>query len=334
MVHKWVHTYLPTIGAQSSHTVKTYKISISIFCTFLTDRKCITPYNLTVDCFSPKTLNEWFMWMRREKSLSPSTCNNRMAAIRSLLKYMGGESPDFAHLYNQAHVYVKPLKQQQNEVKSISVEALKALFAEPDLTTKTGRRDYAFMLLTYGTGARLNEILSMRIKDIVLKKGKGLVHIVGKGNKLRTVPLLDDLVNCMSSYVKEFHGKTQNEEDLLFYSPCHGIRGKLTQTAITKRLKLYALNANENCPDMPKDFHAHVFRHSRATHWREEGMNIIEIKELLGHSSLQSTMIYQTVSYRQKREAMEKLGDNEINNMPKKWTLPENASLAAAFGIG
>lgn len=334
LVFRWVHTYLPSIGSQSVHTIRSYKVSLGMFCSFLSEKKSVTRYNITLDCFSPKTLNEWMLWMRAEKSASPSTCNNRMAAIKSLLRYMGSESMDLSYLYNQTHEHVKALKTVQKEVESVSTEALKALFAEPDLETSIGRRDYAFMLLSYGTGARLNEILSIKIRDIVLKKGKGLIHIIGKGNKLRTIPLLDDLVDCIASYVKEFHGTSPQDGDLLFFSRCHGTRAMLTQAAISKRLKYYASAAHKKCSDMPADFHAHIFRHARATHWREEGMNLVEIKELLGHSSLASTMIYQTVSYEQKRKAMEKLGDDEINNLPKKWTLPENASLAAAFGIG
>jgi site-specific recombinase XerD len=102
---------------------------------------------------------------------------------------------------------------------------------------------------------------------------------------------------------------------------------------MSKRLKLYAERAHFKCSEVPLDMHVHVLRHSRATHWRENGLNLVEIMELLGHSSYQSTLIYQTVTDQQKREAIEKMADEEVNHLPKKWLLPENTSLAEAFGI-
>ncbi len=333
LVYKWTSSYLPSIGAQSPHTVRTYRSSLGLFTRFLSQNKGITPFNLNADCFSANVLNEWAVWMKTSAKLSSATCNNRMAAIKSLLLFMGGEDMGLAYLYDTARKRVKPLHEPQREVKSISKEAIKALFQEPDLSSRIGRRDYAFMLLAYGTGMRLDEVLSLKIKDLTMVKGKGAVRVLGKGNKLRTIPLLDDLIDCLCSYMNEFHSRTPKENDLLFYSPCHNMRAKLTQPAMSKRLKMYAERAHATCSEVPLDMHAHILRHSRATHWREEGLNLVEIMELLGHSSYQSTLIYQTVTDQQKREAIEKMADDEINNLPKKWLLPEKMSLAEAFGI-
>ena len=333
LVHKWTCSYLPSVGAQSPHTVRTYRSSLGMFSGFLSQNKGLTPFNLNTDCFSANILNEWVVWMKTSAGASSSTCNNRMAAIKSLLLFMGGEDMGLAYLYDAAKKHVKPINEPQREVNSISKEAIKALFQEPDLNSRVGRRDYAFLLLTYGTGMRLDEVLSLKVKDLTMVKGKGAVHILGKGNKLRTIPLLDNLVDCLCSYMNEFHGRTPKANDLVFYSPCHSMRAKLTQPAISKRLKLYAESAHFKCSEVPLDMHAHVLRHSRATHWREEGLNLVEIMELLGHSSYQSTLIYQTVTDQQKREAIEKMADEEVNNLPKKWLLPENTSLAEAFGI-
>jgi site-specific recombinase XerD len=333
-VHKWTCSYLPSVGAQSPHTVRTYRSSLGIFSGFLSQNKGLTPFNLNTDCFSANVLNEWVVWMKTSAGASSSTCATtgwrplRVCSYSWEVKIWGR-----AYLYDAAKKHVKPINEPQREVNSISKEAIKALFQEPDLNSRVGRRDYAFLLLTYGTGMRLDEVLSLRVKDLTMVKGKGAVHVLGKGNKLRTIPLLDNLVDCLCSYMNEFHGRTPKANDLVFYSPCHSMRAKLTQPAISKRLKLYAERAYFKCSEVPLDMHAHVLRHSRATHWREEGLNLVEIMELLGHSSYQSTLIYQTVTDQQKREAIEKMADEEVNNLPKKWLLPENTSLAEAFGI-
>lgn len=76
-----------------------------------------------------------------------------------------------------------------------------------------------------------------------------------------------------------------------------------------------------------------IFGTTAACHWRENGINIVEIKELMGHASLTSTMVYQDVTDKQKREAIRSLENNVTQTMKKKWTMPDNRSLAAMFGI-
>ena len=79
--------------------------------------------------------------------------------------------------------------------------------------------------------------------------------------------------------------------------------------------------------------HAHLWSHTDAWHWRENGINIVEIKELMGHASLTSTMVYQDVTDEQKREAIKSLENNVTQTLKKKWIMPINRSLAGMFGI-
>jgi len=112
-----------------------------MFSGFLSQNKGLTPFNLNTDCFSANALNEWVVWMKTSAGVSSSTCNNRMAAIKSLLLFMGGEDMGLAYLYDAAKKHVKPINEPQREVNSISKEAIKALFQEPDLYSRVGRRD-------------------------------------------------------------------------------------------------------------------------------------------------------------------------------------------------
>lgn len=108
---------------------------------------------------------------------------------------------------------------------------------------------------------------------------------------------------------------------------------KLTQPAVSKRMRLHADKARLTCYEVPSPMHAHLWHHTAACHWRENGINIVEIKELMGHASLTSTMVYQDVTDKQKREAIRSLENNVTQTMKKKWTMPDNRSLAAMFGI-
>src|SRR5690606_10961905 len=122
----------------------------------------------------------------------------------------------------------------------MSRKAVQAIFAVPDTRTRIGLRDLILMMLNYGVAARIDEILSLKIADLHLTAKDPFVILHGKGSKIRSVYLQRRLVEWLERYLKLFHKPTPKPEAFLFYSPCHGIRGKLTQAAISKRLKLYA----------------------------------------------------------------------------------------------
>lgn len=133
--------------------------------------------------------------------------------------------------------------------------------------------------------------------------------------------------------MKLFYGKFPNQEDYLFYSIIHGQPYKLTQPAVSKRMKLHADKTRLTCNEASNPMHAHLWRHTTACHWRENGINIVEIKELMGYASLTSTMGHQDITDGQKREAIKSLENNVTQTMKKKRTMLTNRSLAAMFGI-
>jgi site-specific recombinase XerD len=332
-VYDWINIHIPSLKANSFHTERSYRLSLSLYARFLESEKGITPFNLNGACFSVETLEEWCLWLKQVRGVCNGTCNNRLAAIKSLLEYIGGRDPAYSYLYIRASEYMRPLKEPERKVNGMSREAVRAIFAAPDTTTRIGLRDLVLMMLSYGVAARIDEILSLTIRHTHLEAKTPFVILHGKGDKIRSVYLQEGLVEWLERYLKLFHGPAPKPDDLLFYSPCHGMRAKLTQPAISKRLKIYAGKAHELCEDVPLNLHSHLWRHSMACHWREDNINIVEIKELMGHSCLQSTMIYQDVTEEQKKAAIETLEDTVTQSMQKKWKMPENKGLAAMFGI-
>ena len=144
----------------------------------------------------------------------------------------------------------------------------------------------------------------MQIIDVHLKVMDPFVILHGKAGRIRSIYLQKRLVDWLERYLKSFHESSPKPDNCLFYSPCHGIRAKLTQPAVSKLLKLYAKIAHGRCEEVPLDLHSHLWRHSMACHWRENNINIVEIKELMWNSSLQSTMIYQDVIEEQKKRPL------------------------------
>jgi len=214
----------------------------------------------------------------------------------------------------------------------MSKDAVRALMAAPDTSTTAGRRDLALIVTMYSTAARIDEILSMKVGQLHLDARNPNVNIIGKGNKVRTLYLLPKAVAHLKSYLKEFHWAVPAPDAYVFYSRNAGPRGKMSQMAVSKRLKLHAETAHKSCAQVPLDFHAHQLRHAKSSHWLEDGMNIVQISLLLGHEQLQTTMVYLDVTIEQKAKALATIEDENSRNAPKKWR-NNKASLANFCGV-
>ncbi|WP_291300633.1 tyrosine-type recombinase/integrase [Desulfosporosinus sp. BICA1-9] len=188
------------------------------------------------------------------------------------------------------------------------------------------------MILLYATAARLDEILSVKIKQIHMEEKKPYITIVGKGQKTRTLYLLPKAVSHIKKYIYEVHGKPADLDAHLFYSRVGGKYAKLTEPAIDKRLKKYAKKAHEKCPDVPLNIHAHHFRHAKASHWIEDGLNILQVSFLLGHAHLETTMVYLDITTEDKAKALATLENETDKRIAKKWKNP-NGSLRGFCGL-
>jgi site-specific recombinase XerD len=188
------------------------------------------------------------------------------------------------------------------------------------------------LIVLYSTAARIDEVLSMKINQLHLEANKPYITVVGKGRKIRTLYLLPKAVAHLKKYLKDFHVAESNPDAYVFYSRNKGIMGKMTPESVNQQLKKYAAIANRICSDVPVGLHAHQIRHAKASHWLEDGMNIVQISFLLGHANLQTTMVYLDITTEQESKALATMEDEDKQNIPKKWKT-ESDSLAAFLGV-
>ena len=314
--HKWID--YSTI-ASSLHTVRTYEFSFKLYIEFLEERKKIRTSSFCMtDNFSVDTIKEWLAWLSETRSCKSQSCNARFAAIRSFLKYAGEANIKYRHLYLEA-CCIPRLKESKRQVEAISKEAMKVLLQMPNPSSTTGFRDVVLFSFLYGTAARIDEVLSLKLKSLHLDSDRAYAVIVGKGDKMRTLFIQKILANNIRLYIRKFHGEIPNPNSYLFFSRVGGRESKLTQPAVNKRLKQYAKAANAICKDVPLDMHTHVFRHSCATHWLEDGMNIVQVSKLLGHASIATTMAYLSITIDMKTKAVMQLEDEQTRKLPKQW---------------
>ena len=317
-ISDFLYTYAPNFLTSSKHTLKSYRDTLTLYVTFF-ERRGIVPCHLNRSCFERSMIEAWILWLKNDRSCSPETCNVRLGALRAFLEYLSTQDVGLLYIYQEAKL-IKRQKCSKKKVNGLSREAVSAVLNVPNLSTRTGQRDIVFLTVLYGTAARVDEILSLRIADLHLDASKPYINLHSKGGKIRTAYLLPRTVGHLQVYLREFHNAAPDPESFLFYSRVGGGKSsKLTEAAIDKRLKLYAQAANKICPDVPLRLHAHQFRHAKATHWLEDGINIVQISFLLGHEQLQTTMRYLDITTEDKVNALSTLENEQEKGFRKKW---------------
>ena len=317
-INGFLNEYVPSQKSHSSHTLKSYQYALSLYIGFLETEKGISSERLCGGCFSRTIIEEWLQWLMELRGCSPETCNNRLASLRAFLKYLGSREILLLYLSEDA-TRIPRKKEVRKKIKGMSKKAVRVLLSVPDLSTKAGRRDLSLMIIIYSTAARIDEILSLKIEQLHLDAQKPNATIIGKGSKIRTLYLLPKAVAHLKKYLKEFHGNTPNPEAYVFYSRNTGLHGKMSQTAVNKQLKKHARSAHKICDEVSRDLHVHQLRHAKASHWLEDGINIVQISFLLGHEQLQTTMVYVDITIDQELKALATLEDENDKKISKKW---------------
>lgn len=316
-ISEFLYDYAPNFLTYSPHTIKSYQNTLTLYITFLENEE-VLPQDFNREHFERKYIEKWLLWLSQTRKCCPDTCNVRLGALRVFLEYLGTRDVALLYLYHEAKM-IKRLKCVRKKVNGLTKNAVAAIMGEPDLKTKTGRRDLTLLMLLYGTAARIGEVLSLRVGSLHLNAPKPYVNLYGKGGKMRTAYLLPRITNNLMGYLKEFHGTKPDPNAYLFYSRVGEDRGMLTETAIDKRIKKYAISAHEKCEDVPANTHAHQFRHAKASHWLEDGMNVVQVSFLLGHENLETTMKYLDITTEDKVRALATLEDEKNRGVPKRW---------------
>lgn len=314
----FIDEYAPRHLTSSPNTLRSYETSLTLYIGFLEARCGITPDKFSKDCFDQKHIEDFMAWLAEDRKCTAKTCNNRLSSIRTFAQYLASRDIKYLSVSTDAHA-VPFKKTVKTKVAGLSRNAVKAVLAEPDATDHYGLRDVTLMTILYGTAARIDELLSIRISDLHLDIPKPYVVITGKGNVTRTLYLLPRAVDYLNLYLKAFHGLQLNSDAYLFFSPVYGKDRKLSQQAVLKLLRKYAVPAHAKCEDVPLNLHAHQFRHAKATHWLEDGMNIVQISFLLGHSSVEKTMVYLDITTEDEFDALATIEGEKQRNIKPKW---------------
>lgn len=316
-VRNFLTVFLPNQRRLSQNTVCSYKYSLSLFCQFLQEQRGKNLEHVTYCDLTKDNVNDFLQWLMVSRTNSISTCNLRLAALKSFLRYAANDDISIVTVFMNIKK-IPVMKDKKTKVVYLSKKGLKILVDQPNTKTTKGIRNKVMIIMLYDTAARINELLSLKLKDLNLSESNSYVSIRGKGNKLRYLPLMDKTLAHLGSYLKIFHpGDNANDGDrYLFYSVIHCTPCRLSTDTVALFLKKYGGAAAKVCSDIPDRVHPHLVRHTRATHLYQDGMPLSYIAEFLGHASIDTTRIYASADIEMMRNALMRVEDPVADTKP------------------
>ena len=299
----FLKNYLPGEKGVSENTILSYRDTFILLLKFFKDRKNISAENITLEIITKDIIVDFLGWIEVQRHCSITTRNIRLAAMHSFFRYLQYQSPE--NLQEWQRILSIPVKKTEKATMNyLSLDGIKLLLEMPDQSLKSGQRNLAILSLMYDTAARVQEIIDLTPSNIRFDKPY-TVKLIGKGKKARIVPLMEPTAEILKRYM-EANGLLKdyaNEYPLFFNSR----KEKLTRAGVNYILKKYSKIAREKTPALiPEQISCHSLRHSKAMHLLQAGVNLVYIRDILGHSSVQVTEVYARADSRQKREAIEK----------------------------
>lgn len=307
-ISRFLGIYLPHERNVSPNTVSAYRDAFISFLLYLRDEKHIKADKVTLADINRDNVVGYLQWLIERKGCSIATRNNRLAAVRAFVSYLQYDSVEHMDQW-QRILAIRGLKKEHATPSYFTKEGVKLLLEQPDTTVPGEVRHLAILALMYDTGCRVQELADLTIESLRIESKPYSIKIYGKGRKTRIVPLSGHIVEILTKYISCYHiDMDTGKKNPLF---CNSSRNKLTRAGVTYILNKYAVMARTSNPNLvPEITSCHQLRHSRAMHLLQSGVNLVWIRDLLGHSSIQTTEIYARADSKQKREAIEKASEN------------------------
>mgnify|MGYP003623225956 CR=1 FL=1 len=293
--------HLPGQRNVSENTVKSYRDTFKLVLVYAEEKLGIPSERLSLQQFDCDFVSGFLAWLETDRKNSVSTRNQRLAAIRSFIGYIKNRKPEYLY-QSQQILAMASLKSPEPMLEYLQPDDIQAILAKPKISTRYGRRDAVLLSLLYDSAARVQELADLQVGDVRLVKPYTVI-LTGKGNKTRAVPLMDATAELLKKYVAE--NRLDTLEKLGQPMFCNHQRNILTRAGIAYILKKYCDQARSDRPLIPMRVSPHVLRHSRAMHMLQAGINLIYIRDFLGHAHVTTTEIYARADTEMKRAAIE-----------------------------
>jgi site-specific recombinase XerD len=301
LVQQFFTEYLVAQRAVSPRTVACYRDAIMLFLDFSSQRLEKTATNLTLNDIQPSLILAFLDHLECERHNAVRSRNLRLTALRAFLKFAGRRDVASLHVIEQA--LAVPMKRFERPMLGfLTREEMLAVLGQPG-ENWTSQRDHLLLAMLYNTGARVSEIIGVRVADVVLDGGGACVHLHGKGRKQRSVPLWHTTVVEIRAWLRQ-NLALRGEAPLL-----PNRKGEaMSRSNVVQRLELAIARAANLAPSLlKKRISPHTLRHTTAMHLLQSGVPFNVIALWLGHESTTTTHRYVEADLAMKEKALARL---------------------------
>lgn len=309
LVQSFLTTYIIGECNYSINTKASYSTTFHLLLEFMNEEKRIKPNKIEIETITKEVIVQFLDWLETNKFVSIQTRNQRLACIKSFYKYVQSNEPD---LFDTCSLIlsIKNKKVPNKIISYFSEDEVRIMINY--LNDSKDLKKLTMICVLYETGARVSEFINIKLNDLNLSDNASIT-LYGKGNKVRVVPISDELVKLINKYLKEAY--TNYGDDYLFYSMQ---KRKYYRNSINKIINTLVNDLKIKYSNYFKDIYfPHSFRHTKATHLYNNGTPLLYVKEFLGHSTISSTEIYATPDSRKQRKEI--LKNSETINTKNKY---------------
>lgn len=229
-------------------------------------------------------------WLKSARNNVAPTINHRLADIRGFCRFLYKKNALSFEEYESIREISDVDDDRVIEFTWLSTDDIYQVLNSVK-HNRDAIRDHFLLSLLYESGARINEVLSLKLLDIKkTTNGEADVHFYGKGKKHRITPLSSEIWNQFEIYCEKYH-PDKNLYSLLFYSFRNGRRNKMSSDNVSRMLAMCEIEVRKTNPDLIH-LHSHLFRRTRAMHLYQTGVPLATVSEWLGHSNIETTRFY------------------------------------------
>jgi site-specific recombinase XerD len=316
-VKRFFGHYLPIQRGLSDNTIFAYRDAIKLLLCYAADMLRKPVDRLTIEDIREKVVLGFLDHVEQDRGCTSRTRNARLVAVSSLFRFVAREEPAVLPQC-QAVRTISSKRTAHRTVDYLEEKEMQAVLNAVNSDLHCEIRDKALLLLLYNTGARVSEIVELKIADLRLDAA-GHVRLLGKGKKQRSCPLWPETVDAIHGYLK--HRMPKNPGiDYLFLN-AQGVR--ITRFGIRHIISKYAEIAAIQCPSLKaKSISPHTIRHTTAMHLLRAGNDINMVRYWLGHASINTTHIYIEIDMEMKRKMLQKTPAPAVKET-QIWQKPE-----------
>lgn len=297
---KYFQEYLPTLRGMSVHTIHSYRDAIVLYLRFVAAHTRRRLECLDLEDFTLDHVAAFLADLERTRHSSIATRNARLAALHTFARFAASQAPE--HLAELQRILAVPFKRgaRRAPVEFLDQKEVEALLATPKKITPALDRDLTLFALMLNTGARVQEVVDLRVQDVRLDPPHQ-VRLRGKGGKIRICPIWAHTARRLRRLLARSDWSVEPERPLFL-----NLRGeKLTRYGVFYLLRKRIAECSPAIESLRgRRIHPHTLRHTTAVHLLKAGVDFATISQWLGHASLNTTMTYARADLDLKRQAL------------------------------